>query len=106
MPEPLATSTAAHAAGSPSGTDKARNAIPRVWNEPTFGTLCVIVRSVLEHDPDLGSNGVDELDGDLEEAVKVACARARLAYSSTSVRKACDAVLASLRSRRSHWGRS
>jgi hypothetical protein len=104
MPEPLATSTAAHAAGSPSGTDKARNAIPRVWNEPTFGTLCVIVRSVIEHDPELGLNGADQ--GDLEEATKVVCARARLAYSSSSVRKACDAVLSANRRARSHWGRS
>ena len=58
---------------------------------PTFAQLCVLVRYTLVSDPALALAGADQ--GDLEEAVKVACARNRLLYDSTAIGKACDAVL-------------
>lgn len=65
---------------------------------PTFAQVCVIVRYVLERDPDLGLAGADQ--GDLIEAVKVACARHRWLYDSTVIGKAVDAVLHVRRARR------
>ena len=57
---------------------------------PTFATLCAIVGYVLQADPSLGLAGADPLD--LEDAVKVACARNHLLYTSTSVGRAVEAV--------------
>ena len=76
-------STAADGGLAPSGR--------RAPEVPSFAQLCVIVRYVLEMDPDLGLIGADQ--GDLVEAVKVACARNRLSYDSTRIGKAVDAVL-------------
>lgn len=57
---------------------------------PTFAQLCVVVRYVLQADPSLALAGADP--GDLEEAVKVSCARNRLIYDSTSIGRAVEAV--------------
>jgi hypothetical protein len=62
-----------------------------ILDSPTHETLKALTYSVLDLDPDLRLLGADQ--GDLEEAVKLAAARLKLAYSSESVRKAVDAVL-------------
>lgn len=63
----------------------------RTVDFPTFQQLCAITRSVLSADPDLGLVGTDP--GDLEEAVKVACAHAGFVYSTRQIEPAVRAVL-------------
>ncbi len=89
-------STDADASGSSFKSLKAKasegpRVVTRARDEPTHALLCVLTKAVLNRTPALGRPGADQ--GDAEEAVKQAAARAGLAYSSETVRKAVDAVL-------------
>ncbi len=74
-----------------SKTSRGPRTVLRAQDEPTHALLCMLAKHVMNRQPALGRPGADQ--GDAEEALKVAAARAGLAYSSETVRKAVDAVL-------------